>query len=225
MTSWSLTMIRKRFPKILPLSLISCNSLHSQCRRTSRTTLDLLLERCINFKYKPHNNERLQNISSCRYHIPYQDIACMFPAGSWATSKKSAFFYCKQKISFCVEAVAKMLLFKFLIYFTQSSDHSARLQCALLSALMLAIYTSCMCIFLFSWNFTEGLSTNLLSRSEPSYTVRKYRCFILKFIAYIRSFLDPGCQTIFNKLSNLLFQFFWQKSFPRLISLLCIIML
>jgi hypothetical protein len=134
------------------------------------------------------------------------------------------FIASKTGTSLCVEAVAKNLLFKFLIsFFSKSSDHNARLQSSL-SALMFAIYMYRVCIYCYIYETSLKVYQPISYREENHNTVRKYQCFSLKYISYIRSFLDPGCQTIFNKLSNLYFNSF-DKHFPRLISLLCIIML
>lgn len=116
------------------------------------------------------------------------------------------FIASKTGTSLCVEAVAKNVLFKFLISFAKSSDHSARLQ-STLSALMFAIYMYRVCVYCYIYETSLKVYQPISYRKENHNTVRKYQCFRLKYISYIRSFLDPGCETIF-KLSNLLFQFF-----------------
>lgn len=136
------------------------------------------------------------------------------------------FIASKTGTSLCVEAVAKNLLFKFLIYFfSKSSDHSARLQSSL-SALMFAIYMYRVCIYCYIYETSLKVYQPISYREENHNTERKHQCFSLKYIAYstLGRFLISDVRRYLIS-CRIPYSNSFDKNFPRLISLLCIIML
>jgi hypothetical protein len=163
---------KKNSPKITSwVLLLSCNSLQS-CR-TSQLTLDSLLERYINFEDKLHSNERLRNIPDSIFHR----VVTIFQTRILRICSLLGFeqlldaFYCKQNRHIVMRwSCGKKFIVQILDFFCQK----LRSQCKITiitfrsyRSYVCDIYVPCVCILLYLWNFTKGLSTNLLSRREP----------------------------------------------------------
>jgi hypothetical protein len=151
--------------------LLSCNSLQS-CR-TSQLTLDSLLERYINFEDKLHSNERLRNIPDSIFHrvvtIFQTRILRICSLLGFEQLFRCVLFYCKQNRHIVMRwSCGKKFIVQILdFFFFQKLRSQCKITIITFCSYVCDIYVPCVYILLYLWNFTKGLSTNLLSRREP----------------------------------------------------------